>query len=128
MTKQRALILEIIRSDKCHHTADEIFRLAKERLPGISLATVYNNLKALEEGKLIRRITGERSSDRYDSSYISHGHIVCEGCDRVWDFNIDGFDRLISDAIGSEFNSYELKVRCICRECRKAERDIPISE
>ena len=47
MTKQRAVILEVLRSDKCHHTAEEIFELARLKLPGISLATVYNNLRAL---------------------------------------------------------------------------------
>ena len=57
MTKQRALRFDVISSDKCHHTADEIFALAKEQLPGISLATVYNTLKYLEEQKLIRKIT-----------------------------------------------------------------------
>lgn len=119
MTKQRALILEIIRSDKCHHTADEIFRLARERLPGISLATVYNNLRALEEAQLIRRITAERSRDRYDSSFIPHGHMICECCERIWDFNIDGFDRLLSETVGSEYTSYELKVRGLCEECRQ---------
>ncbi len=119
MTKQRALILEIIRSDKCHHTADEIFRLARERLPGISLATVYNNLRSLEEARLIRRITAERSSDRYDGSFIPHGHLICECCERVSDFNIDGFDGLLSEVIGSEYSSYELKVRGLCEECRQ---------
>ena len=118
MTKQRAVILEVIRSDMCHHTADEIFTLAKERLPGISRATVYNNLKALESDKLVRRITGDGASDRYDNSYTPHGHLICEECGKVWDFNIPSFDKLISDAIGSEFNSYELKVRHLCDACR----------
>ncbi len=118
MTKQRAVILEVIRSDMCHHTADEIFTLAKERLPGISRATVYNNLKALENEKLIRRITGDGLSDRYDNSYIPHGHMICEECGRVRDFNLRNFDKLLSDAIGSEFNSYELKVRYLCDECK----------
>lgn len=119
MTKQRALILDIIRSDKCHHTADEIFSMARERLPGISLATVYNNLHALERERLIRKISGDSSSDRYDGSYIPHGHLVCEACDKIWDFNIDGFDGLLSEAIGFGFSSYELKVRCLCEECRQ---------
>ena len=118
MTKQRAVILEVIRSDMCHHTADEIFVLAKEILPGISRATVYNNLKFLEAEKLIRKISGDGLSDRYDNSYIPHGHLVCEECGKIKDFDLDGFDRLISDAIGSEFNSYELKVRYLCRDCR----------
>ena len=118
MTKQRAVILEVIRSDMCHHTADEIFSLAKEKLPGISRATVYNNLKTLEAEKLIRRITGDSLSDRYDNSYIPHGHMICEDCGKVRDFNLVGFDRQLSDAIGSDFNSYELKVRYVCDECK----------
>ena len=118
MTKQRAVILEVIRSDMCHHTADEIFSLAKERLPGISRATVYNNLKVLESEKLIRRITGDSLSDRYDNSYIPHGHMICEDCGEIKDFSLDDFDNMISEAIGSEFNSYELKVRYTCDACR----------
>ena len=118
MTKQRAVILEVIRSDMCHHTADEIFTLAKERLPGISRATVYNNLKVLEAEKLIRRITGDSLSDRYDNSYIPHGHMLCEECGAVRDFNLRNFDKMLSDAIGSDFNSYELKVRYLCDACK----------
>ena len=118
MTKQRAVILEVIRSDMCHHTADEIFTLAKEKLPGISRATVYNNLKALEAAKLIRRITGDSLSDRYDNSYIPHGHMICEECGHVRDFNLHNFDKQLSDAIGSEFSSYELKVRYLCDDCK----------
>ena len=120
MTKQRAVILEVIRSDMCHHTADEIFTLAKQRLPGISRATVYNNLKVLEAEKLIRRITGDSLSDRYDNSYVPHGHMICEDCGGVEDFNLMNFDKMLSDAIGSEFNSYELKVRYLCDACKAA--------
>ena len=101
----------------CHHTADEIFTLAKEKLPGISRATVYNNLKVLEAEKLIRRITGDSLSDRYDNSYVPHGHMICEDCGVVRDFNLKNFDKMLSDAIGSEFNSYELKVRYLCDAC-----------
>ena len=118
MTKQRAVILEVIRSDMCHHTADEIFTLAKQRLPGISRATVYNNLKVLEAEKLIRRITGDSLSDRYDSSYIPHGHMIFEECGGVKDFNLHNFDKQLSEAIGSDFNSYELKVRYLCDDCK----------
>ena len=107
----------------CHHTADEIFALAKERLPGISRATVYNNLKTLESAKLIRRITGDALSDRYDNSYIPHGHLICEECGKVTDFDLCNFDKQLSDAIGSDFSSYELKVRYVCDEC-KAQTEI----
>ena len=117
MTKQRAAVLEVLRSDKTHHTAEEIFILAKQTLPTISRATVYNNLKALERDQLIRKISGDGLCDRYDSSFIPHGHLLCIECGRVWDFAIEGFDDTVKSAIGSDFDSYELKVRLVCDKC-----------
>ena len=117
MTKQRAVILEVLRSDKCHHTAEEIFKLAKQRLPTISRATVYNNLHSLEAEQFIRKISGDGGPDRYDNAFIPHGHLLCEECGRVWDFMIDGIDDLIEEAIDNSFTSYELKVRHVCTEC-----------
>ncbi len=119
MTKQRAIILEVIRSDMCHHTAEEIYTLARAKLPGLSRATVYNNLKALEDARQIRRITGDGLADRYDNFYTPHGHLICEGCGGIRDFTIGNLDGLISDAVGSEYSSYELKVRYRCALCEK---------
>jgi len=120
MTRQRAVILEVLRSDKCHHTADEIFALAKERLPGISRATVYNNLKALERERLIRRITAERTKDRFDGAFVPHGHLFCTVCEGVRDFTIPELDQRLSAIAEDDIESYELKVRYVCPACRKA--------
>ena len=118
MTRQRAVILEILRSDKKHHTADEILTLAKEKLPGISRATVYNNLKALEEEQIIRRITAEGTKDRYDNAYLPHGHLFCSVCQTVTDFFIKDFTEELEEIAGDSIDSYELKVRYICPECK----------
>ena len=120
MTRQRAVILEVIRSDKCHHTAEEIFELAKGMLPTISKATVYNNLKALEEEQIIRRISGDDSVARYDSSYIPHGHLFCSECGNIFDFTIPDFDEQLSESSGAVVDSYELKLRGVCPDCRQA--------
>ena len=119
MTKQRACVLEVLRSDMCHHTAEEIYDLARRKLPTISRATVYNNLKALEEEKLIRRISGDGAADRYDNSFVPHGHTVCERCGAVSDFVFSGFDEGVRAAVGRDFTSYELKVRIVCDACLK---------
>ena len=49
MTRQRALILDIMR-EKCpeHLTADEIFNHARQAMPRIARGTVYRNLKLME--------------------------------------------------------------------------------
>ena len=120
MTKQRAIILEVLRSDKRHHTAEEIFELAKEKLPGISRATVYNNLHSLEAEEIIRRISGDGGADRYDNSFIPHGHLICTVCGGVFDIEIPGFAEALSDCINSSVESYELKVRGCCAVCKHA--------
>ncbi len=119
MTRQRAVILEVIRSDMCHHTAEEIFALAKEKLPTISRATVYNNLKALEEEKIIRRINGEDGLSRYDKSYIPHGHLFCIGCKKIFDFTIPDFSSTITKYSEAVIDSYELTARGVCASCKE---------
>ena len=118
MTRQRAVILEIIRSDLCHHTAEEIFALAKEKLPTISRATVYNNLKALEEEQIIRHINGDDGITRYDKSYIPHGHLFCMGCRKIYDFDIPDFTSTLKTYSDAEIDSYELRVNGICQDCK----------
>ena len=117
MTKQRAVILKVIRAEKRHYTAEEIFGLAKLQMPGISRATVYNNLHSLEREQIIRRITGEDASDRYDSSFIPHGHLFCTECHRITDFDIPRFSEILKERCGERVDSYELKVRYLCNEC-----------
>ena len=121
MTKQREAILEVIRRDKRHYTAEEIFALSKLRLPTISRATVYNNLHALERDGEIRRISGEDGPDRYDSSFTPHGHLFCIKCRRISDFDYPRFTESLSEIIGAGVESYELKVRYICPLCKERE-------
>ena len=123
MTKQRAAILEVLRSDKRHHTAEELFELTKKRLPGISLATVYNNLRALEAEQIIRRISGDGGPDRYDNSFIPHGHLVCSVCGAVSDIDIPGIKEALCASVGEDVESYELKVHGKCSLCKLAVGD-----
>ena len=120
MTKQRAVILEVLRSDKCHHTAEELFLLAKQKLPTISRATVYNNLHSLEEEQIIRRISGDGGPDRYDNAFIPHGHLVCTVCGGVFDVDVPYIDKILDKCIGCKAESFELKVRGRCHRCKLA--------
>lgn len=120
MTRQRAIILEVLRSDKCHHTAEELFQLAKAKLPSISRATVYNNLHALEEEQIIRKISGDGGPDRYDNLFIPHGHLVCTVCGGVSDVDLPGIEAILLESVGSDVDSFEVKVRGRCARCKFA--------
>lgn len=72
MTKQRELILEIINNSDKHLTAEEIFMLAKKKMPGMAMATVYNNLNYLCNAKIIRRLNINGGVVNYDKSIKWH--------------------------------------------------------
>ena len=118
MTKQRAAILEIIRSGAFHRTADEIFAIAKTMLPGISRATVYNNLNALCEEKIIRKISGDCGADRYDRAYEPHGHLFCTNCLEIFDINMQEFSSDIEKRFPCKVESFEIKIKGLCEKCR----------
>ena len=67
MTRQRALILDIMREKSPQHlTADELFNEARLRMPHIARGTVYRNLKMLELDGEIGHLEMPGGPDRYD--------------------------------------------------------------
>ena len=85
MTKQRALILDTLRSVVSHPTADEIYHMVRKKMPKISLGTVYRNLDMLAgagEVTLLERTGGQK---RFDGNTMPHQHVRCLNCGRVAD-------------------------------------------
>lgn len=121
MTKQRALILQLIRESGQHPTAEEIFQMAQERMPGIAQATVYNNLLHLAAAGFIRRISIQGEKDRYDKTDVPHIHMICEDCGKIWDHPSEGLLEKMEQAMGVPIRYYELAVHCKCRECAAQE-------
>ena len=119
MTRQRAAILEVIRAEPRHYTAEEIFHKAKELLPTISRATVYNNLNAMASEHLIRRICLE-DADVYDRSFEPHVHLICQKCGGIRDMRLEGLAEQLESTLGQTVSSYEFKVEYVCDGCRKA--------
>jgi Fe2+ or Zn2+ uptake regulation protein len=87
MTRQRQEIYRILLDERIHPTANEVFLRAKERLPNISLATVYNCLEALVKHGVIRQVNFERESSRYCPNLREHGHFHDEATGVIHDVN-----------------------------------------
>ena len=56
MTRQKRLILDLMRQSPRHMTADEIFAQARQQMPNIARGTVYRNLKLMEQAREIARL------------------------------------------------------------------------
>ena len=122
LTRQRRLVLDLVRTKDEHLTAAEVFEEARKAMPGISFATVYNSLRYLKDAGMIREIASfGKSPSRYDSETYRHDHAVCSGCGRLVDFNLPGTVELMrSAARASRFKaeSVHLTLLGLCPKCR----------
>lgn len=85
MTRQRKVILEELGKVYTHPTADEIYAMVKEKLPNISLGTVYRNLDLLAENNQVLKLETAGNIRRYDANMAPHSHIRCVSCGKVFD-------------------------------------------
>ena len=122
MTKQRELILSILNQSDRHLTADEIFFLAKLKMPSIAMATIYNNLNALDEAGVIHRLHIDGVADCFDKIVEPHDHLLCDACGKITDIHIPSLERIIGESVGTEIEDYELTVHYICPDCRRGRR------
>lgn len=122
MTKQRELIISILKQSDRHLTADEIFFLAKLKMPSIAMATIYNNLNAMNEAGLIKRLHIDGVADCFDKIVEPHDHLLCDRCGKISDIKLPSLSDTLEEQIGSEIEDYELTVHYVCPECRRAPR------
>jgi len=100
ITAQRELLLEIIEEAGGHLDADEIFLLAKQRDPRLSLSTVYRTLNVLKETGLVGHHYHGRDHNReyFESSGgPEHYHFTCVACGQVIEFETPLIERLRQD-------------------------------
>ena len=122
-TRQRALILELVRSTMDHPTADWVWRQARRRQPHIGLGTVYRNLKRLAQEGLIREVHSGGESTRFDGNTGRHYHIRCLGCGRVSDLPVsvtDRFEEEAARAVNYAILGHQVEVQGLCPSCRPA--------
>jgi Fe2+ or Zn2+ uptake regulation protein len=122
LTKQREVVLKVIRGGEEHLTANEVFDKAKQLLPGISFATVYNSLRYLREASLIGEISFGNGASRFDSLTSRHDHAICTKCGKLVDMKIDLPGEIVERATElSKFKlaSIELTLRGLCPECTR---------
>ena len=120
LTKQREVVLEVIRDSDTHLTASEVFSAARDRLPSISFATVYNSLRFLKEEGHIAEIQFGNGASRFDRMTTRHDHAICTECGKLVDIEMElPEDLVIQAAEHSKFKpeSIEFTLRGLCPDC-----------
>jgi Fur family transcriptional regulator, stress-responsive regulator len=85
VTQPRLAVLDAVRAEP-HLDTRTLIRAARARLGTVSHQAVYDVLRALVDGGLVRRIQPEGSEARYEARVgDNHHHLVCRDCGAIVD-------------------------------------------
>lgn len=125
-TRQRTVILEELRSLTCHPTADQLYQRVRDRLPHISLGTIYRNLELLSEQGQIQRLEVTGGQMHFDGNPEPHCHIRCHDCGAVgdvdWSLELPAVGQL-QELTDWEVTGRTLELTGYCPACRAAAPD-----
>lgn len=119
-SKQRELILNAVKENNVHPTADFIYEYLKKDNPNLSLGTVYRNLSQLVDYGFIKKVSIPGYPDRFDGTLSEHSHIICDKCGNIYDIEsaiLKNIPNAISDELDMEIRSYNISFRGICKKC-----------
>ncbi len=121
-TFQKDTVAEVVRSEKKHLTAEQIYELVHKKNPLISRSTVFRILNQLSERGDILRIRVPNGADCFDHNCTPHYHVKCSVCGAVCDVHIPVLTDINKQAEAS--CGYKITEHCvifsgICPECQK---------
>lgn len=121
VTPQRLVINRTVHDLGRHVSAEEVLGAVDERLPNVSLPTVYATLELLSRLGLVRRVGPAGGRILFDARLDAHHHAVCSVCGRVEDIDAPldaGAALAAASKAGFEGARAALVVTGVCDRCR----------
>lgn len=120
-SKQREVVLDALKQNVVHPTAEKLYSIIQIEYPEVSKATLYRNLSQLAEAGIIKKIDGLETSAHFDHNTHLHYHFICEKCGRVFDVS----DEVAKDVVGKteeetgfKVTNHELVFKGLCKDCQ----------
>ena len=123
-TIQQKLVCDALKELTGHPTAQDVHQKIQETYRGISVATVYSNLKQLVQNGQLRVLSFAGRADRYEMNLTQHYHIRCQQCGEVCDLPATGLHEIhahIADASGYLVTGHEILFYGLCPTCQEAQ-------
>lgn len=93
-TQQRMEIYKEVVQSRIHPDAETVFRQVRDRMPTISLDTVYRTLWLFRNLGLVITLGAEYDRTRFDANLVPHHHFICQKCGKTLDFHSSELDEL----------------------------------
>lgn len=114
-TRQRVTLAALLVGDgqNRHVTAESLFEAAKQEGEAVSLATVYNTLRAFCDAGLMQEVTVDGSKSYFDTNTHDHPHFFWEDDARLTDAPSDQLviAQLPDAPEGAEIASVDVVIR-----------------
>lgn len=119
--RKRDAILSYLKETDVHPSAEAVYASLKERIPDISLGTVYRNLALFKDQGVIQSLGSVQGVERFDGNTQPHVHFVCDNCGRITDLHQIHVPRELSDsaaaAARAEIRRCQLTFTGTCLDC-----------
>lgn len=117
-TQQRRAILKVFEKTTRPLSVQEVLELAKKKSPGIGIATIYRNLKALQAEGLLNLVELPGGSTFYEVPSVSHHHhFSCLGCLKVFDIDACQINFQSLVPAGFKLQQHEILLSGLCDKC-----------
>lgn len=120
LTHQRLEIYREIATRHDHPDAFAIYESIRQRIPTMSLDTVYRTLWTLNDLGLIATFGSRQDRVRFDANLEQHHHFVCVKCGVIRDFESSRTYEMDIRREIQDFGSVlctQIEVRGICNSC-----------
>jgi len=119
LTVQRRLILEALLDRTDHPTAEQIHEAVRDRIPGLSLSTVYRALDTLVDLGAARKVSHAGSVVRFDPNVERHHHLICESCGDLDDLDASVIPEIaFPETGGFTVSDFSIHFIGVCERCR----------
>ncbi len=120
LTPQRLAILNLLKGNKKHPSAEEIYNQLKPHYPSLSLATVYNTLELLARAGELQEVRIKADKRHFDPNPVPHGHFLCRICESIYDLDVYTLETQTPFSVDDYLvEKYTTHFYGICPECRK---------
>lgn len=120
LTYQRQEIYRELVLSADHPSAETLHVRLTEKMPMLSLDTVYRTLAAFVRAGLIQKVETTESQARFDAKEERHHHAICSQCNEIINFYCTSIDELqLPEALKSwgKVARRDLVVYGICQKC-----------
>ncbi|MHB1471974.1 MAG: Fur family transcriptional regulator [Thermoplasmataceae archaeon] len=118
ITPQRLQVIKYVNSKTPgHFTAEDVYQSVRKIEPTITLATIYNILKALRDAGTINSFEANGTT-WFETNHEFHGNFICSNCGKITDVPI-GTDLManLNSLDGFTVENVSLILSGTCEKC-----------